>query len=106
VLHVTPPPTIVYGTGVVPPDPEAEKAQLREMLHQKHPGDPKISQEFLLIQGDTVAEVLRVASERKADMIVLGTHGRTGLSRLLMGSVAEQILRQAKCPVLTARLPA
>jgi hypothetical protein len=46
-----------------------------------------------------------VAAESKADLIVMATHGRTGLGRLLMGSVAEQVVRQAPCPVVTVRLP-
>src|SRR5262249_44246529 len=46
-----------------------------------------------------------LAEEIRADLIVMGTHGRTGLSRLLMGSVAEQVVRKAPCPVLTVRPP-
>jgi nucleotide-binding universal stress UspA family protein len=45
-----------------------------------------------------------VAEEDRCDLIVLGTHGRTGLGRLLLGSVAEQVVRGARCPVLTVRL--
>jgi hypothetical protein len=44
-----------------------------------------------------------VANEIRCDLIVLGTHGRTGLGRLLLGNVAEHVLRRAKCPVLTVR---
>jgi nucleotide-binding universal stress UspA family protein len=44
-----------------------------------------------------------VADEIRCDLIVLGTHGRTGLGRLLLGSVAEQVRRRANCPVLTVR---
>jgi nucleotide-binding universal stress UspA family protein len=47
-----------------------------------------------------------VARERPCDLIVMGTHGRTGLRRRLMGSVAEQVVRGASCPVLTVTLPA
>lgn len=56
-------------------------------------------------RGDVVREILRVAVEAKAGLIVLGTHGRTGLGRLVMGSVAEQVLRKAPCLVLTVRVP-
>jgi nucleotide-binding universal stress UspA family protein len=49
--------------------------------------------------------ILRVAEEIHADLIVMGTHGRTGLGRLLMGSVAEQVVRRAPCPVLTMKAP-
>jgi nucleotide-binding universal stress UspA family protein len=51
--------------------------------------------------GDVLAVLKQVIEEQKIDLLVLGTHGRTGLGRLLMGSVAEQIFRQANCPVLT-----
>ena len=46
-----------------------------------------------------------MARELGADLIVMGTHGRTGLRRLLMGSVAERVVREAPCPVLTVRTP-
>jgi nucleotide-binding universal stress UspA family protein len=51
-------------------------------------------------------EILRVAGETASDVIVLGTHGRTGLGRLLLGSVAEQVVRAAPCPVLTVKATA
>jgi len=58
-----------------------------------------------LAEGDAVEETLRVAQEANADLIVMGTHGWTGLGRLLMGSVAEQVVRRASCPVLTVKAP-
>ena len=48
-------------------------------------------------------EIVRLAAEERADMIVMGTQGRTGLDRLLLGSVAERVIRRAPCPVLTVR---
>lgn len=53
--------------------------------------------------GDPTTEINRVAEELRADMIVVGTHGRSGLSHLLMGSVAESVLREAEVPVLCVR---
>jgi nucleotide-binding universal stress UspA family protein len=53
--------------------------------------------------GVPFLEILRYAQEADVDLIVLGTHGRTGLSHVLMGSVAERIVRKASCPVLTVR---
>ncbi len=50
--------------------------------------------------------ILEVAKEAQAGLIVMGTHGRTGLARLLLGSVAERVLREAACPVLTVKGPA
>jgi nucleotide-binding universal stress UspA family protein len=48
---------------------------------------------------------LQIAKESGCDLIVMGTHGRTGVGRLLMGSVAEKVLRGATCPVLTVKTP-
>ena len=53
--------------------------------------------------GDPTTEINRAADELQADMIVVGTHGRSGLSHLLMGSVAESVLREAVVPVLCVR---
>ena len=59
----------------------------------------------IIRQGDTKQTVLKVADELDADLIVMGTHGRRGLSHALSGSVAEAVLRQSRCPVLTVRSP-
>ena len=56
-------------------------------------------------QGPAIHEILDYAAHEKIDLIVLATHGRTGLKHLLMGSVAENIVRSAKCAVLTVRRP-
>jgi len=48
---------------------------------------------------------LKIAREKKIDIIVIGTHGRTGIDRLLFGSTAEKVVRKAPCPVLSVRLP-
>jgi len=53
--------------------------------------------------GHPPTEILRHADEHKIDLIVIGTHGRSGLAHALMGSVAEKVVRQATCPVLTIR---
>lgn len=53
--------------------------------------------------GAPFEEIVKIAGEERADMIVMGTHGRSGLSRVLLGSVAERVIRQAPCPVLTVR---
>jgi len=53
--------------------------------------------------GVPFEEIVRIAGEEHADMIVMGTHGRTGLNRALLGSVAERVIRLAPCPVLTVR---
>ena len=57
-----------------------------------------------VLVGDAAAEIVRMAEEQAVDMIVIGTHGRTGLTRLVLGSVAEHVMRRAPCPVLTCKL--
>jgi universal stress protein A len=56
-----------------------------------------------LIEGTPAEEILRVGRRWHPDLIVIGTHGRTGLGRIFMGSVAERVLQGASCPVLTVR---
>ncbi len=53
--------------------------------------------------GVPFEEIVKIAEEERADMIVTGTHGRSGLDRVLLGSVAERVIRLAPCPVLTVR---
>jgi nucleotide-binding universal stress UspA family protein len=69
------------------------------------PRPSDIETEHVIAEGDPVSEILHAAAEEQADFIVLGTHGRTGLTRLLMGSVAENVIRRATCPVLAAKTP-
>lgn len=56
-----------------------------------------------VVEGSPKAEIVRYARKQDIDLIVLATHGRTGLSHVLMGSVAESVVRTAPCPVLTVR---
>ena len=56
-----------------------------------------------LLMGDTAAEIVRFAAEKGADLIVMGSHGHSGLLRVLMGSVAEQVVRSSPVPVLTLK---
>jgi len=58
-----------------------------------------------LTEGIPVPEILRAAAETHSDLIVMSTHGRMGPGRALMGSVAEQVVRRAACPVLTVKRP-
>jgi nucleotide-binding universal stress UspA family protein len=60
----------------------------------------------LMQTGTAYRQIVDAAAQLKCDLIVLGTHGRTGLSHLLLGSVAEKVVRLAKCPVLSVRGPA
>jgi nucleotide-binding universal stress UspA family protein len=105
ILHVIE--TIAVGgpEGVAILDQEAYEAELRARLAEVRPHDPKVPVEHRLVPGNAAAEILRAAKESQCGVIVLGTHGRTGLGRLLLGSVAEQVVRKAPCPVLTVKAP-
>jgi nucleotide-binding universal stress UspA family protein len=56
-------------------------------------------------EGPTFLEILRYAKDNAIDLIVMGTHGRSGLAHVMLGSVAERVVRKAPCPVLTVRHP-
>jgi universal stress protein A len=59
--------------------------------------------EVRLLTGAPGIEILRAIENERADTVVMGTHGRTGFRKVLMGSVAEKIAREARCPVVTVR---
>jgi nucleotide-binding universal stress UspA family protein len=63
----------------------------------------KVKFKSMLLRGTTHEQILRAAKRCKADVVVIGTHGRSGISRLLMGSVAGRVVSAASCPVLTVR---
>jgi len=104
ILYVAPPPRF-HGEIVARRQEEGFAEGLLEQLRRLLPLEPGVRIEYLLKEGDAVAEILAVAEEWDCSLIALGAHGRTGLGRLLMGSVAEQVVRRAACPVLTVRMP-
>ncbi len=61
--------------------------------------------EHTVIRGVPYEEILKFAQEKNIDLIVMGTHGRKGIDRVLFGSTAERVVRNASCPVLTVREP-
>ncbi|HHT9124424.1 MAG TPA: universal stress protein [Candidatus Brocadiia bacterium] len=61
--------------------------------------------EAIVASGVPFYEIIKFANDNKIDLIVMGTHGRTGLAHILLGSVAEKVVRKASCPVLTVRHP-
>jgi nucleotide-binding universal stress UspA family protein len=93
-------------------EPEPNPAELQR-LKAVVPPDPEVSFEHRLLYGEPGSvevtkpadELIKLAKRDKVDMIVLGTHGRTGLRHLLMGSVAESLIRHAPCPVVSVKFP-
>jgi nucleotide-binding universal stress UspA family protein len=127
-LHVLPPHTgteVYYITGApgvevgfdpvlegrlgasIPPRPtvvrqdhdEEALTQLRDLMLDAFHGVWEVE----VVAGHPAETIVRVAHERGADLIVMGTHGRTGLQHVLLGSVAEKVVRLAPCPVLTVK---
>jgi nucleotide-binding universal stress UspA family protein len=97
---------LAYGGGEMYygiPEPSTE--ELMTMLHEIKPADPTVPVEYRLVMGVPEEAIVRLAEEEEVDMIVLGSHGRTGITRLLLGSVAEAIVRKAHCPVLVYKQP-
>jgi nucleotide-binding universal stress UspA family protein len=106
VAHVARRPVITPLEGPVPPQPETYQEELTALLKGLQAAAPEVRMEpRLMLSEDPAGEILRLAAEVGCDLIVLGTHGRTGLGRVLLGSVAEQVLRRAPCPVLTVKMP-
>jgi nucleotide-binding universal stress UspA family protein len=100
ILEVVPPPVVVYG----PPN-ESYLEEMQKELDQLNVFDPNIQVERRLFEGIPATEILRAAEETHSDLIVMGSRGRGGIRRILLGSVAEAVLRRAVCPVLIVKSP-
>jgi nucleotide-binding universal stress UspA family protein len=105
IVHVQEAPLAYGGGEMYYGIPEPTTDELMNMLHDVKPTDPSVPVEYRLVTGDPADAVVRLAEDDGVDLIVLGSHGRTGLTRLLMGSVAEAIVRKAHCPVLVYKQP-
>src|SRR3954447_4834964 len=104
-LHVVEPPVYYGELGMTVPLPADFHEGLQERLEHLIPADAGVPVEAIQIEGNASAEILRIAEEEHCNLIVLGTHGRTGLSRVLLGSVAEDVIRHSRVPVLTLKTP-
>ncbi len=102
VLFVCTPEAVAPGaTGAA----EYARSYWKNQLEQIRPIDPGIPVSHVFLDGDPATEIVSFSRDAGVDLIVMGTHGRTGLDRLLMGSVAEKVLREAACSVLVVKLP-
>ncbi len=110
-VHVIEPmvPTVGY-TGMTEPLPIADISdQLEDSAGRELPRIAEsedcvgLEVEELIVHGEAAAEIVRVAKEREVDLIVISSHGRTGLGRILFGSTAEAVVRHASCPVLVVK---
>jgi nucleotide-binding universal stress UspA family protein len=112
-VHVVEPivPAVGYS-GLAEPMPIADMSeQLEDSAERELPqlaGCDELSGleiEEVIVHGDAAAEIVRVAAEREVDLIVVSSHGRTGLGRIIFGSTAEAVVRHAGCPVLVVKPP-
>lgn len=111
ILHVMTPPSLAMpAEGYVPPRlyqeiensarAEAQK-RLKALVHRAKQGGARAS--GLLLEGVPHERIARAVRSKKADLLVIGTHGRSGLAKLFLGSVATKLIATVSCPVLTVR---
>jgi nucleotide-binding universal stress UspA family protein len=113
-LHVVEP--VAAAVGWVPAAEAMPLADVSERLEDAAARElPKVAAgaefeglevEDVIARGEAASEIVRVASERGVDLIVISSHGRTGLGRIIFGSTAESVVRHAPCPVLVVKPPA
>lgn len=104
-LYVAERPTPLGGEAGAWVPPALDLTPFEHALERLKPCDPEIAIERRVLEGEAARVIIAVAGQTKCDLIVMGTHGRIGLRRVLMGSVAEQVVRHAPCPVMTVKTP-
>ncbi len=102
IVHVKEPPDLYVDTGLGGYPVDVREADMLKELTEVKPTDPDVGYAQKLLTGDTAGEIVQFVETEDVDMIVMGTHGRRGITRMLMGSVAEAV----PCPVLTIKQPA
>ena len=106
-VHVCEPPYVDGGFAGTPGADQVPPAEIREAETQLESimpsGDVRCRRKVLI--GTPADELVGYAKDNSIDLVVMGTHGRSGLGRLLMGSVAEGVVRRSPCPVLTIKQP-
>jgi nucleotide-binding universal stress UspA family protein len=107
-LHVVP--RLQAKEGVPPLADEYQfelqryQEDMKDKLRSLSMADSTVQIEYLQKEGEVADVIVRVADETASDLIVLGSHGRTGQHRLLMGATSEMVLRDATCPVLLVKM--
>lgn len=105
VVHVVEPMS-PYLVPESPSDESRHRDEFMERLKGLLANHPSVTCDEETRLGDPVANIVQVAENEQVDLIVMGTTGRTGVKRMLLGSVAEHVVRRAPCPVLTLKAPA
>ena len=109
-VHVLAPPVPIAGEGYISPKVYDDLEASARKYGQKHLSALQakarragVKTVTLLLDGVAHEQIARAAKSKKADLIVIGTHGRTGLAKFFLGSVASRVVAAAPCPVLTVR---
>ena len=109
-VHVLAPPIPIAGEGYISPKVYDDLEASARKYGQKHLGvlqtkarNAGVKAVTLVLDGVAHDQIARAAKSKKADLIVIGTHGRTGLAKFFLGSVASRVVAAAPCPVLTVR---
>jgi nucleotide-binding universal stress UspA family protein len=113
ILHVTPEPVHPDQLSIyLPPEKleelkASQKKELDKELRTHYLQKMKGFKNYQVIfkEGEPFLEIIQMARRESVDLIVMGTHGRTGLDHILFGSTAEKVVRKSPCPVMTIRLP-
>ncbi len=96
-----------YPTELLSPEIRTRaESDARQALLQRVPQEPPLSDvahSTVVVHGMPADEIIRAAEQQRADLIVIATHGHTGLKHLFLGSVAERVIRHVHCPVLVVR---
>ena len=109
-VHVLAPPLPIAGEGYISPNVYEDLENSARQYAEKHLSvlqakarEAGVKAVALLLEGVVHEEIARAAKSKKADLIVIGTHGRTGLAEFFLGSVASRVAAVAPCPVMTVR---
>ena len=104
-LHVLEVPKGIDPIGVLQPSLQELEEEALKRLKELVPDNPEEGTEIVraVMRGSPARMIAQFAKEKQTDLIVVGTHGRTGLARMLMGSTAEALLRKAPCKVLVVK---
>jgi nucleotide-binding universal stress UspA family protein len=114
VLHVLPRPAPMLSVGHAPAVKEEHaredlatyREEMTARLEAMREEAPWTGVDTMLCEGDVVATIIHTAEEHPCDLIVMGTHGKSRMHQLTMGSAAAEVTRKAPCPVLAVRMPA
>jgi universal stress protein A len=111
IAHVDQPDDVEHGVSATDylysnPLGGNDRSEIRQRLRNIRPTHGEVIYKHRYFRGCPATEILRFAKLEEIDLVVMGSHGRSGLSRLLMGSVAECVTRNATCPVFVVKQPA